>query len=645
MTLAPNLFERRFEELVEIGRAQLPSIAPAWTDHNAHDPGITLMELLAWVAEAQLYSLSRQRHDERTAYAALLGISPSGTKAAQGLIWSDPLDLNSPSATIATSMVISPDAIINVVDSETPTFRPVRKLLWVPGQIDALQAHLADGSMIDLTATNKRGTVAFSPLGENAGVRDVLRMTYSCRGDSGLFPQNRTDTNGALWPIGVRAALPAAQTTASSKDRVTCCRRVTATLIAGNVHTELEVLYDSSEGLLQTGVLLVSLDNVVGSPQTFTIELRCPNGFPRPPRLVRIEPNVIPIIQGSAINQELHVANGLPDWSFPLNVPGLRFAEGEKPLQIEVAEASGQAVWEQCQSLSDRGPNEKVYELDVNKGEVRFGNGINGRIPPSDSQVLATYAVCDGDTGNVARNRKWKVAGFGGAFGVNPDPVTGGVASSDLIGQRREGRRRSTEDHALINSQDLTVAATSLSLLQVARVWVVPPDDKLPQTGTTTLVAMRQRASAVEPEQPPETRRWLEAVRSRLAPRMPLGSRLAVVAPDYIEFSVEATLQAETGLDPANVKEQVSETLQKKLALISSSSNVAPRRPGVPVTTRDVAAWMRGTNGVSRVVAVRLLDATGHQSDEISAPSNGLPKWLASSSSITVQRPASGGAA
>jgi hypothetical protein len=57
--LAPDLFDRRFQDLMEVGRARLPGLAPDWTDHNAHDPGITLMELLAWVSEAQLYSLGR----------------------------------------------------------------------------------------------------------------------------------------------------------------------------------------------------------------------------------------------------------------------------------------------------------------------------------------------------------------------------------------------------------------------------------------------------------------------------------------------------------------------------------------------------------------------------------------------------------
>ena len=81
--LAPNLFDRRFADLVEQGRSRLPSLAPDWTDHNAHDPGIMLMELLAWVAEAQIYSLARARRDERGAYAALMGRNSRGARPAQ----------------------------------------------------------------------------------------------------------------------------------------------------------------------------------------------------------------------------------------------------------------------------------------------------------------------------------------------------------------------------------------------------------------------------------------------------------------------------------------------------------------------------------------------------------------------------------
>src|SRR6187401_154673 len=103
---------------MEIGRARIPSLAPDWTDHNADDPGITLMELLAWIAEAQLYSLSHLRRDERLAYAALLGIAPTGTQGATGLIWPERLEPGSPLRTFPRSVVLPKETVINVTDSE-----------------------------------------------------------------------------------------------------------------------------------------------------------------------------------------------------------------------------------------------------------------------------------------------------------------------------------------------------------------------------------------------------------------------------------------------------------------------------------------------------------------------------------------------
>jgi predicted phage baseplate assembly protein len=198
-TLAPNLFQRRFSDLMEIGRARLPSAAPEWTDHNAHDPGITLMELLAWVAEAQLYSLSRVRRDERAAYAALLGISPHGTQSAAGLIWSDRLDPNSPASTFTTTMVLSEDAVINATDGGSPTFSPVHKLLWAPGSTKKLETRNAKNRATDYTATNARGGLPFFPFGERGGRGNVLALTFECRDEAGLFGSDRESARGAYW--------------------------------------------------------------------------------------------------------------------------------------------------------------------------------------------------------------------------------------------------------------------------------------------------------------------------------------------------------------------------------------------------------------------------------------------------------------
>src|SRR5258708_1635099 len=55
----PNLDDLRWEDLVEEGRSLLPAYAPQWTNHNPSDPGITLIELLAYASERLMYQTNR----------------------------------------------------------------------------------------------------------------------------------------------------------------------------------------------------------------------------------------------------------------------------------------------------------------------------------------------------------------------------------------------------------------------------------------------------------------------------------------------------------------------------------------------------------------------------------------------------------
>lgn len=645
--LAPNLFDRRFSDLVEMGRARLPGLAPDWTDYNAHDPGITLMELLAWVTEAQLYSLGRMRRDERAAYAALFGLAQSGTRAARGLIWPDRLDSRSPAATCSQSRVIAADAVVNRLDAETPTFRPERKLLWVAGRVRRLAARLADGRVMDYSAINERGGPAFQPFGAPAGKNDVLVMELECRGDDGLFPPKRSDADGALWPIGVRAdkTLTGDLTEPGSRfERAGATPRaasLTATLVTPTERVPLPVVSDSSDGLLRTGAMLLDLSAVKDSPKTCAIELRSARGFERPPRLLRIEPNVLPIVQGYSVPDESHGATGLPDWGFQLDVPGLRFAPFESPVKIELRDpdTNRRSEWRPAR-LSDSGPDDAVFELDTFTERVTFGNGVNGRIPPQGAEMLATYTVSDGDQGSVAANRQWRVLGFAGSFGVNVDAVGDGAGPTDWIDERREARRRSRDDHALVSGEDIKSAALALPLLEVARAWVLAPDERAPRAGVVTLVAMRARTSEEEAGSTPETPRWLEAIRRRLVAKMPLATRLVVTGPRYVDFSISASIEVAPGRDPADLKAAVERELRTRLALVGAT----PRRPGVPVTKRDLTAWIRLVDGLRRVAMLRLLLESGADVDEIEVPRNGLPRLDLAGSTLEMKRTGSGAA-
>ena len=72
----PNLDTRRWNDLVDEGRALIPRYAPAWTDHNIHDPGIMLVELLAWLVESLMYRANRITERDRRKFLALIGYAP-----------------------------------------------------------------------------------------------------------------------------------------------------------------------------------------------------------------------------------------------------------------------------------------------------------------------------------------------------------------------------------------------------------------------------------------------------------------------------------------------------------------------------------------------------------------------------------------
>jgi Baseplate J-like protein len=82
----PNLDDRRWADLVEEGLALIPVHAPGWTDHNIHDPGITLIELFAWLAETGVYRINRIPDRYKRKFLALLGTHPLPPRPARSFL-------------------------------------------------------------------------------------------------------------------------------------------------------------------------------------------------------------------------------------------------------------------------------------------------------------------------------------------------------------------------------------------------------------------------------------------------------------------------------------------------------------------------------------------------------------------------------
>ena len=71
----PILDDQRFEEIAAEARSMIPRLAPDWTDFNHHDPGITFLELFAFLKESQQYHLDQIGPRNLQKYLKLLGMA------------------------------------------------------------------------------------------------------------------------------------------------------------------------------------------------------------------------------------------------------------------------------------------------------------------------------------------------------------------------------------------------------------------------------------------------------------------------------------------------------------------------------------------------------------------------------------------
>jgi hypothetical protein len=68
----PNLDDLTWEELVKEGRSLIPAWAPEWTNHNPSDPGITLIELFAFLGEVLIYRVNQISDDHLIEFLKLM---------------------------------------------------------------------------------------------------------------------------------------------------------------------------------------------------------------------------------------------------------------------------------------------------------------------------------------------------------------------------------------------------------------------------------------------------------------------------------------------------------------------------------------------------------------------------------------------
>ncbi len=81
---APNLDDLRFQrDLVDEARRRIVRYCPEWTEYNLSDPGITLIELFAWMTELTVYRLNQVPEKHYVEFLNLLGMQAQPASSAR----------------------------------------------------------------------------------------------------------------------------------------------------------------------------------------------------------------------------------------------------------------------------------------------------------------------------------------------------------------------------------------------------------------------------------------------------------------------------------------------------------------------------------------------------------------------------------
>ena len=82
----PALDSRDYQQLLEEALARVPVHNPEWTNFNHADPGVTILELFAFLGESLLYRANQIPERNRLKFLSLLGVGLQPATPAQGLV-------------------------------------------------------------------------------------------------------------------------------------------------------------------------------------------------------------------------------------------------------------------------------------------------------------------------------------------------------------------------------------------------------------------------------------------------------------------------------------------------------------------------------------------------------------------------------
>ncbi len=138
---SPQLDDLRFDAVATQLRRQIPLFNPEWTDHNESDPGITMVQLFAHLAEQIGFRLNRLPDKAYVEMLKLIGVRLQPARAASTFL---AFYLSKPETAVAFEIDEATRIKAKSKATPPPTFETVVPIDAVPAQLAALVTTTSD---------------------------------------------------------------------------------------------------------------------------------------------------------------------------------------------------------------------------------------------------------------------------------------------------------------------------------------------------------------------------------------------------------------------------------------------------------------------------------------------------------------------
>jgi predicted phage baseplate assembly protein len=565
----PVIDDRSYQSILDEMKARIarytPEWKPVWTDVNDSDPGITMLQVFAWLSEMLTYRMNRVPELNYLKFLELLGIEMRAAEPAYAEI-TFPVLAAHPAPTAIVP--VRTQVIAETEGGGAPlVFEADRSLVALTAKMASVLAY--DGHSYDLATEANENATGFQPFGPTANAESALLLGFDY---SGPFPG--TEITLFAWVEGenqqvatVSCSLPTSRAFASAK--------IEWEHWNGFEWARLAALKDDTLAFTRSGeIILKSVENTFAKtvipPEAATlywIRARVAESqYERPPRIAAIRTNTMRLTQMETVrNEVLGGSNGRRDQVFQLaNAPVLRGS-----LKLEIDQGSGFETWTEVLDFFGSGPDDLHYVLNRTTGEIRFGDGFNGAIPianfnnPGANVVAGEYRYGGGTKGNVPPGTlvalRNAVPGIDDSKIINHMPTYGGSDEETLDEAKRRAPASIRARCRAVTEEDFEHFA--MEAANIARARALPlshpefPGAQIPGVVTVVVVPDSESPNPIPSEG------TLRTVCAYLNERRLLTSEVYVVPPKYARVSIEVEVTARESADLAQVQRDIEAKL------------------------------------------------------------------------------------